>query len=65
MLLNKLMNAFQKENGLDGDSENGDGPAEPMALPENFKFDPAEFSRAGGGDGKMFWRCYFNAVSCF
>lgn len=59
------MNAFQKENGLDGsDLEDGQLP-EPMTLPENFKFDPAEFSRAGGGDGKMFWRCYFNAVSCF
>lgn len=59
------MNAFQKANMENGGVDGSDLElAEPMSLPENFKFDPVEFAKTGG-DGKMFWRCYFNAVSCF
>ncbi|XP_050721141.1 uncharacterized protein LOC127001009 isoform X2 [Eriocheir sinensis] len=60
IVLDKLMFALQK--ALD----------EPSASPQPQP--PAPFSprtlpypgpRRGNGDGRLYWRCYFNAVSCF
>ena len=60
--------------GIGGGSLTGVGGQLPMALNGNTNPDAMaalavarqmDLQRRGNGDGKMFWRCYFNAVSCF
>ncbi|KAI1301570.1 hypothetical protein HDE_02711 [Halotydeus destructor] len=75
MLLNKLMHALQKaidaESGLPVpgaemsiEGQNGVTIMGPEAVAAMAITSPKDLQRRAG-EGKMFWRCYFNAVSCF
>jgi len=62
MLLNKLMHALHKAL----DNENGEPDKDTTdampAIPENY---PMDLHRRGEDRMTRYWRCYFNAVSCF
>lgn len=65
MLLNKLMHALHK--ALDSEKNISGSDPEPAALislPDLEALQQMDMQRRTG-EGKMFWRCYFNAVSCF
>ena len=61
------MNALHKamENEKSGkERELSSDPQALLAAPPDLEALQMEMQRRTG-DGKMFWRCYFNAVSCF
>nr|XP_027223712.1 uncharacterized protein LOC113815894 [Penaeus vannamei] len=63
IVLDKLMFALQK--ALDDNPPPAPGP-HPPAYPRSRPFaGTMDLQRRGNGDGRLYWRCYFNAVSCF
>ncbi|XP_066985267.1 uncharacterized protein AstCC [Macrobrachium rosenbergii] len=64
IVLDKLMFALQK--ALD-DTPNATSPGHQQGLSGNraFAAGPMDLQRRGNNDGRLYWRCYFNAVSCF
>ncbi|KAL7636855.1 UNVERIFIED_CONTAM: hypothetical protein RMT77_012613 [Armadillidium vulgare] len=55
IVIDKLMYALQRAI---------DGKEKQQAKMQDFSSIP-EFQRRGTGDTRLYWRCYFNAVSCF
>jgi hypothetical protein len=67
MLLNKLMNALNKAMEKEQTQSTGGFGAEGMsaiAMPSVGRSNMME-NQLRGPEGRMFWKCYFNAVSCF
>ena len=68
MLLNKLMNALnkamEKEQAQSGGHSDVGGDMTAIAMPSVARAYQME-NQLRGSDDPMFWKCYFNAVSCF
>merc|ERR550534_2230977 len=65
LLLDKIMFAVQKaldEKEKPGGGKKGSGPAANINLAS---FTGPGMERRGSGHDRVYWRCYFNAVSCF
>nr|CAD7430320.1 unnamed protein product [Timema monikensis] len=56
LLLDKIMVALQK--AVDEDSS-------VAAIPPNMPDSTMDLQRRGQQKGRVYWRCYFNAVTCF
>lgn len=70
LLLDKLMYALQKAIDEKDESSESSGPSEPsQGTSSNDLASISEMGigleRRGKSHGKVYWRCYFNAVSCF
>ncbi|CAG2111832.1 unnamed protein product [Medioppia subpectinata] len=64
MLLNKLMHALHK--ALDNENEEVDKDTpDPDIVPVVVDNYPMDLHRRGEDRMTRYWRCYFNAVSCF
>ena len=66
MLLNKLMNALNKAMEKEQTQHFGHADAEAMtavAMPSVAR--AYRMENQFRGPDRMFWKCYFNAVSCF
>nr|QBX89029.1 allatostatin-CC [Nephrops norvegicus] len=63
IVLDKLMFALQK--ALDDSPAASPGQPAPYSRPRTYAAGPMDLQRRGNGDGRLYWRCYFNAVSCF
>nr|WLV89607.1 allatostatin-CC [Gecarcinus lateralis] len=64
IVLDKLMFALQK--ALDEPSVSPQPQPPAPFSPRTLHYPgPLDLQRRGNGDGRLYWRCYFNAVSCF
>ncbi|KAK8401174.1 hypothetical protein O3P69_002738 [Scylla paramamosain] len=63
IVLDKLMFALQK--ALDEPSSPSHPQSAPLPPRTSSYTGPLDLQRRGNGDGRLYWRCYFNAVSCF
>ncbi|XP_076062344.1 allatostatin double C [Oratosquilla oratoria] len=66
IVLDKLMFALQKAIDEPGaSSSSGGAPSQGFGKGRMLPSGPMDLQRRGNSDGRLYWRCYFNAVSCF
>ncbi|CAG2165567.1 unnamed protein product [Oppiella nova] len=65
MLLNKLMHALHKALDTDNNEEVDKDTPDPDVVPVVVDNYPMDLHRRGEDRMTRYWRCYFNAVSCF